>query len=377
MSAEQEGGVTLSLVLNEEQSMLFETAKQFVTNNAPVARLRKLRDPSHTEGFSKGLWSQMAELGWLGLQIPEAHDGLELGFFDLCTVLEATGRELMPEPLVSTLLLGAQAFLIAGKDAQKTKWLPKVADGSAFITLANAEDTATLSVDESNGSFGFNGACLQVPDAHVADLFIIAAPTSAGTTLFAIDAKDNGLSVERQSRVDLQQVGVLSLMNVRVSADAIVGELGKGDELLDSVLDRARIGMAAQALGASERAFELTLDYLKQREQFGSLIGSFQALQHRAARLYMALAQTRSAVLAAARSVDVAPEQTPKLAALAKGIASETALAVAKEAIQMHGGIGVTDEHDIGFYLKRAQATAVAFGNITQQRKRWAELNGY
>ena len=367
----------LDLVLNEEQRMLFDTARKFVASNAPVSRLRTLREASHPDGFSRELWKEVAELGWLGLQIPETYGGLGLGFFDLCAVLEATGRELMPEPWVSTLLFGVQTLMIAGNEEQKSRWLPAIGEGNAFVTLVNAETERDIEFTPKADGFVLHGTCPHVRDAHVAEVLIVAARSKQGVSLFAVDPSGEGVVVERQRRVDLHQSAVVSFADVRVPKDALIGVQDEGNSILSQVIDRVKIGLSAQMLGASERAFEMMLEYLKQREQFGALIGSFQALQHRAARLYIEISLLRSAVLAAARSVDERPEDTTRLAALAKALCSETGLLVAKEAIQMHGGIGVTDEHDIGFYIKRAQAVSATLGNATEQRKYWAELNGY
>jgi alkylation response protein AidB-like acyl-CoA dehydrogenase len=227
------------------------------------------------------------------------------------------------------------------------------------------------------GGYALTGAKAQVLDGHVADAIIVTAMTDEGLGLFLVDPKAAGVRITRQHRVDSRNVAQVALEDVRVGADDVVGRPGEAEPLLSSVLDRAAIGLSAEMLGGAEQAFADTVGYLKERVQFGVPIGSFQALQHRAARLFIELELCRSAVLAAARAVDDAPALVPQLASLAKARAADTFLHVAKEAIQMHGGIGMTDEHDIGFYLKRAQAAAVAFGDAAYHRGRWAALNGY
>lgn len=364
--------------------MLAKTAHEFVRDRAPVGRLRTYRDDQDETGFSRQVWGEMAALGWLGLQIPERYDGLGLGFFDLCVVLEETGRELMPEPFVSTLLLGAQALLLGGSEAQKAALLPGVAAGEKIVSVAYeerashgdlrcVETTASISGDR----FSITGEKIQVADGHLADAVIVSAIGDDGLTLFLVDLDAKGVTTTRQFRIDGQGSAIVRLEGVEVDRGAVVGELGKGEALLQSVIDRAGVGLAAQMLGASEQAFADTLEYLKEREQFGAPIGSFQALQHRAVDLYTEIALLRSAVLGAARAIDEGPDDVPRMAALAQALASETFLHVAQEAIQMHGGIGVTDEHDIGFYIKRAQATYTTFGEPSQHRRRWAELHGY
>ncbi len=367
-----------SLLLNDEQKMLSKTAHALIRERAPAARIRVFRDSNDAIGFSRELWSEMAELGWLGLQIPEEYDGLGLGFFDLCVVLEQAGRELMPEPFISTLLLGAQALLLGGTAEQKAALLPGVVSGQLLLALGYEEAGAPVVAKKSADGFELSGEKLQVLDGHVADRIIVSAATSEeAVTLFLIDPASSGVTITRQQRIDGLGAAMLRLDGVRVGAEAIVGALHGGGALLDSVLQRAAVGASAQMLGASEQAFEDTIEYIKEREQFGVPIGSFQALQHRAVQVFTEIALTRSVVLAAARAIDEAPSDVERLSALANCMASETFLHVAKEAIQMHGGIGVTDEHDIGFYMKRAHAAYVTFGKPSQHRQRWAELHGY
>ncbi len=374
-----------SLLLNDEQKMLSKTAHEFIRERAPAARIRTFRDSGDEFGFSREIWTEMAELGWLGLQIPEEYDGLGLGFFDLCVVLEQSGRELMPEPFVSTLLLGTQTLLLGGTEAQKQAFLPAIATGDTLVTVGYDEagshgdvsKVATVARRSADG-FDLSGEKLQVLDGHLADRIIVSAATSdLGYTLFLVDPAHAGVTITRQSRIDGLNAAIVRLDGVSVQDDDIVGELDGGATLLQRTFDRAAVGLSAQMLGASEQAFADTIEYIKEREQFGVPIGSFQALQHRAVSVYTEIALTRSVVLAAARAIDEAPDDVPRLASLAKATASETFMHAAKEAIQMHGGIGVTDEHDIGFYLKRAQATYMTFGKPSQHRQRWAELHGY
>ena len=368
-----------SLLLNDEQKMLSKTAHEFIRERGPAARIRTFRDSKDEVGFSRELWNEMAELGWLGLQIPEQYDGLGLGFFDLCVVLEQSGRELMPEPFVSTLLLGTQALLLGGTDAQKTEMLPSVASGETLVSLAYEDSGSSKTVaNEAGDGFEITGEKTQVLDGHLADrILVLAATSGSGSTLFVVDPAQQGVTITRQHRIDGLNAAIVRLDGVSVGAGDIVGLLDSGSTLLRNVLDRAGVGLAAQMLGSAEQAFADTLEYIKEREQFGVPIGSFQALQHRAVSVFTEIALTRSVVLAAARAIDDSPEDVERLSALANATASETFLHAAKEAIQMHGGIGVTDEHDIGFYIKRAQATYMTFGRPSQHRQRWAELHGY
>ena len=379
------GHTAPALLLDDEQKMLSKTAREFVRRRAPASRLRTLRDSNDEIGFSWEVWSEMAELGWLGLQIPEQYGGLGLGFFDLCVVLEESGRELMPEPFVSTLLLGTQALLLGGTAAQKQALLPGIVAGTTLVTVAHEEIVAGGSAsqvstvaDRLATGFELSGEKIQVLDGHLAARIIVSAATDDGAfALFLLDPSQSGVTITRQHRLDGHNAAIVRMDRARVDAEGIVGELDDGATVLSAVFDRAAVGLASQMLGGSEQAFADTLEYLQQREQFGVPIGSFQALQHRAVSVFTEIALARSVVLAAARAVDDTPEDLPRLASLAKALASETFLHAAKEAIQMHGGIGVTDEHDIGLYIKRAQATYMTFGKPSQHRQRWAELHGY
>jgi alkylation response protein AidB-like acyl-CoA dehydrogenase len=370
-----------SFLLNDEQKMLSRTARELIRERAPAARLRTFRDSKDAIGFSREVWKQMAELGWLGLQIPEEHGGLGLGFFDLCVLLEESGRELMPEPFVSTLLLGTQTLLLGGTDAQKKVLLPGIAAGETLVSVGYEEAPSgggTMVARESKTGFELHGEKIQVLDGHLADRIIVSAATSnQALTLFVIDPSCSGATVTRQFRLDGLNAAIVRLDGVSVTRDAIVGQVDAGGQLLQAVLDRASTGLAAQMLGAAEQAFSDTVEYIKEREQFGVPIGSFQALQHRAVSVYIDIELTRSVVLAASRAIDSAPHEVPRLASLAKAMASETFVHATKEAIQMHGGIGVTDEHDIGLYFKRAHAAYVMLGMPSQHRQRWAELHGY
>ncbi len=374
----------LPLVLDEAQKELERTAISFVRGNSPMTRVRKLRDTKDETGFSRELWAQMAELGWVGMNIPEAYGGMGLGFFELSIVLEQLGRQLAPEPFLSTVLLASQVLLRGGSEAQKQAHLPSVAAGERVLTVAYAEKGSRFALDRiattltrEGDHVVLTGEKIQVLDGHVADALIVSARSSAGVSLVIVPKDTPGLTVVRQNRIDCRNVAIVRLEGVRLPSSAIVGDEGKGLPVLEQAMDVASIGLAAESLGAAEQAFEMTLEYIRTRKQFNVAIGSFQALQHRASRIFIKLALTRSAVLAAAQSVDRRPDSLAEFATLAKARAEETFLDAVNEAVQMHGGVGVTDEHDIGFYLKRARAVQATFGDATLQRRRWAELQGY
>jgi alkylation response protein AidB-like acyl-CoA dehydrogenase len=373
--------MTMQLVPNEQQTQLQQSAQSLFRERGGVGRVRRLRDQRDPIGFSRELWREMAELGWVGLCLPEAHGGLGLGFAELCVVLEEAGRQLAPEPWLSTVLLGAQALQLGGDGEQQARWLPGVARGDTLLALAYEERGELARIRtravRTSGALRLSGEKLQVFDAQAADALIVFARVDEGHTLLVIDPKARGVSIQSQTRIDGRNAAIVRFDDVQVGSQAMVGEGGGGLALLQRVLDRATVGLCAEMLGGATQAFEDTLEYLKTRKQFGVTLGSFQALSHRAARLFIELSLARSAVAAAASCVDTAPAELAKFASLAKARCSEMFVHVTSEAIQMHGGIGVTDDFQVGFYFKRARAADVLFGDATYHLRRWAALAGY
>jgi acyl-CoA dehydrogenase len=382
----------VDLVLSEEQQLLQQTAREFVTGRSSLKRIRALRDEADADGFSRDLWREMARLGWVGILLPEALGGLGLGYRELMVVLEELGRGLMPEPMLSTVLLGANAILFAGSAKQRDTHLPAVAAGERLLALAAQEARSRYAVrhvethaQPGGGGWTLEGEKIQVLDGHVADLLIVAARTAGGVgdvhgiTLFLVPRDAPGVAVARQVRVDVRNAALVRLSGVRVGREDVLGEVDGGGPVLARVVDRATIGLTAEMLGGMEAAFEMTLDYLKTRRQFGVPIGSFQALKHRAARLYVELELARSAVMHAHRVPDEGRDDAAvaRAASIAKARCSDAFILVGNEGIQMHGGIGMTDEHDIGFFLKRARAAEMTFGDAAYHRNRLASLDGY
>lgn len=380
----------MNLVLTEDQQMLRQTVRQFLQAHSPVGRVRELRDGATNLGYDPILWRQMAELGWVGLMFPEQYGGLGMDFADLCVVLEEVGRALAPEPFISTVLMAGQALMLAGSHDQKSKWLPAIADGSSIVTLAHLEPKARFNLHKvatvaevTAGGFRISGNKHQVLDLDGASALIVPARTSggpddrAGITLFLVPCDADGVTIRRQTRVDGRNAALLELVDVVVPEGAIVGPLDGGNDLLEQVVDRATIGLAAEMLGAGQQAFDDTLAYLKERVQFGAPIGSFQALQHRAGRMFINIETARSAVLAAARTVDSEPTDLPLMASLAKARCNDMLVHITDEGVQMHGGVGMTDEYDIGLFMKRARVACATFGDASFHRDRWATLKGY
>jgi alkylation response protein AidB-like acyl-CoA dehydrogenase len=313
-----------------------------------------------------------------------------MGLAELAVVLEALGRKLAPEPFVPCVLLAGQALLLAGSEAQKSRWLPRLVAGEALLALGfqerrsryDLQRVATRAEREPSG-WRLSGEKIQVEAGASADALIVSARTSgaeaeaAGITLFLVPRDAPGLTVVPQQRVDARGAALIGLAGVTLGAGDVVGRVDEGGALLESVVDRARVGLCAEMLGSMSEAFERTLTYLKQRVQFGVPIGSFQALKHRAAQCFIEIELARSTVMAAARALDAGDAEAAKLVSLAKARCSEAGVLVANEAIQMHGGIGMTDEHEIGFYLKRARVAELTFGDAAFHRDRWARLSGY
>jgi alkylation response protein AidB-like acyl-CoA dehydrogenase len=382
----------MSLVLSEDQQLLKDSAKAFVDQNAPVSVLRGLRDSKDAQGYDQNLWRQMLELGWAGMAIPEAYGGFEFGYGGLGVVLEESGRTLVSSPLIATVLLGASAINELGSDAQKSEFLPQVVSGELLLALAIDEKPhhrpcrIETSAVKSGEGYVLNGCKTFVLDGHIANKLVVVARTAgaiddgAGLSVFLVDAAAEGVSINRSWMVDSRNSAMLSLNNVKVGADALLGAEGDAYTSLTRVLDIGRIGIAAEMLGSMQQAFEITLDYLKQREQFGVLIGSFQGLQHRAAEMYSEIELCKSAVRAALAALDDADKNDADIAefaSIAKAKLSEVATLVSNEAVQMHGGIGMTDEYDIGFYMKRARVAAAFLGDALFHRERYASLNGF
>jgi acyl-CoA dehydrogenase len=380
----------MELIRSEDQELIAKTAADFVKEKSPIARVRALRDANDPVGFSRALWKEMAELGWIGIPFPESVGGAGLGFAELAVVLEELGRSLAPEPFLSTVLLAGQALLLSGDEAKAEAWLPRVCKGDAILALAQQEaksryDLAAVETRAERAGKGFRirGEKIQVLDGHVADAFVVVARTAGGPrdaeglTLFLVPKGATGLSVTRQSRVDGRNAALVKFDGVEVGADAALGAADAGHALLARVVDRATVGLAAEMLGGMQQAFALTLDHLKHRQQFGVPIGSFQALKHRAANVYIEVELAKSAVMAAARAVDADAPDLAKGVSLAKARCSDAYLLAANEGVQMFGGVGMTDEYDIGFYLKRARAAELSFGDAAFHRARWATLSGY
>lgn len=379
----------MALVLNEEQVMLKDAAAGFLAEKSTVAHLRDLRDKNNERGFSDDVWAEMAQMGWAGIAIAEEFGGLGYGYTGLGLVLEQVGRNLSASPLQSTVLIGATLIAQLGSAQHKEQFLPAIAAGEKLVTLAlqegkhHAPEQTAMSARADGDHYVLNGSKVLVLDATVADTFIVVARTTGeagdtdGLSAFLVGQGADGLTVEARQLVDSRDVGALSLDNVRVPVANLLGSAGDAWEGLNRSLDIANIGLAAELLGLSMEAFERTVAYLKERKQFGRVIGSFQGLQHRCAELFAELELARSIVLQSLHAVDEGEQQLSLAASAAKAKLCEVAQRASNEAIQMHGGIGMTDEHEIGFFIKRARVLQHTFGDYNYHLDRFAQLSGF
>ena len=379
----------MALVLTEEQSMLRDSARGLISDKAPVAHLRSLRDTKDATGFSRELWKAFAGMGFTGLLVPENFGGSGLGAVEAGVVMEEIGRTLMPSPFLSTAVLAASALVRGGSDAQKAAYLPKISDGSLLAALAVDEGAKhrplqiKLQAVRSGNGFKLNGAKAFVIDGHTADLLIVAARTAGsagernGLTLFLVDPKAKGLPVERTAMVDSHNAARIEFSNVEVNADSVLGEVDQGGALLEGLLNIGRGAVASEMVGLSEEVFSRTVTYLKERKQFGKLIGEFQALQHRAAELYIDIEITRAAVLKALQTLDGDFDKASAAVAVAKARAGTTATRAVQEGVQMHGGMGMTDQFDIGFFMKRARVCQELFGDSNYHADQLARMKSY
>ncbi len=381
----------MAMILNEEQTMLKDSAKDFCTTNTPIGQLRKLRDEANADGFDRGSWSSMVELGWAAIPWGEEHGGLAFGYKGLGVVTEESGRTLTASPLYASVWVGGTLINLAGSDAQKAELLPRLAAGEMLLALALEEShkhdpygVGTTATGSGDG-YTLDGKKTFVLDGHVADKLLVVARTSGevgsrqGLSLFMVDREAAGVSVTRTLMADSRNAANIVLEGVQVNSDALIGEVDQAADALDQALDIARIGLSAEMLGGLQECFERTVAYLKERKQFGVAIGSFQALKHRAADMFCEIELSKSCVLEALTALDEGrdQEEIAKLASLTKAKVGETYNLVSREGVQMHGGIGMTDEFDIGFFIKRAAVAEQTFGDVNYHRNRYGELEGY
>ena len=372
----------MPLILTEEQTMLQDAADGFLNEQAPIAHLRKLRDERDADGVSRDLWRAFGEMGFAGVIIPEALGGMGLGAVEAGVIAESLGRTLTPSPYLGSSILSAKVLIDGGSQAQQA-WLPRIAAGEAILSLAvdegakHAPSRITTRAERAGNGFKMNGAKAFVLDGHVADALIVVATAEEGTTLFLVDPATAGVEIERTVMVDAHNAARITLTDVAVDADAVIGAVGGGEALLDGALNLGRACAASSLTGAGDQAFKTTMDYLRTRKQFGKLIGEFQALQHRAAHLFSELELARAATIGAQIAIDEGREDAPLAASIAKAKAGRVAELAVQEAVQMHGGVGMTDEFDVGLFMKRVRVLNELLGDAGFHAERVARAQGF
>ncbi|MFK7775527.1 MAG: acyl-CoA dehydrogenase family protein [Saprospiraceae bacterium] len=375
----------MNLVINEEQQMLKTSAKEFLKNRAPIEALRKLRDSKDSKGYDPQLWKEMAEMGWASLNIPEAYGGMDFGFVGFGQVLEEMGRTLVATPMVSTCLVGTSIINFGGNTMQKENFLPRIADGSILLSLASEESNAhrplkvSTQYSKTDNDYSISGKKVFVLDGNVADYFVVTTTdtNNKGITLFIVDAKSEGITIEKKIMMDSRNAAVVTFENVKVTEADLIGEEGKGKKTLEKALDIARIGLSAEMLGSMQEAFDRTIAYLKERKQFGVVIGTFQALQHRAAHMYCEIQLCKSLVIKSLQAIDSDSPMLPYMASMTKSKVGEVLQLITNEGIQLFGGIGMTDDEEIGFFMKRARVAQQTFGDYNYHLDRFATLSGF
>ncbi|MEN2785248.1 acyl-CoA dehydrogenase family protein [Sphingomonas qilianensis] len=375
----------MPLYLNDEQQMLRDTARDFIAEHAPVAHLRKLRDEQNPDGLSRDLWKSFADMGFTGMLMSEADGGLGLGHVEAGVVLEEIGRNLSPSPFLTTAVAAVEALKGTPHAA---RYFPGILSGDSIAALAIDEgpkhrDTIALKAKRSGNGFTLSGRKQFVTHGHIADLIILAARTAGaaherdGITLFAVDPTSPGIQIDSERLADSSIAATVTLVSFDVDADAVIGEIDAGADPLARLLRAGRTGAAAESLGVGAGAMDMTIGYLKERRQFGATIGSFQALQHRAAHLYSEMEVARAAVIKAAQLLDAGSDKADDAVSVAKAMTALATTLSVQEGIQMHGGIGMTDEYDIGFYMKRARVLAEMFGDANYHADKLARAAGY
>lgn len=375
----------MPLFLDDDQTALQDTIRDFVGEHAPVKHMRALRDAKDATGFSRDLWKSFAEMGFTGILIGEAEGGLGLGHVEAGVVLEEIGRNLSPSPFLSTAVAAVAAL---NGTAHAARWFPGILAGDTVAALAIDEsakhrDSVGLKAERAGNGFKLTGKKQFVTHGHVADLLIVAARTAGsandaeGVTLFAIPKDLAKLTATPERLADSSIAARLEFDGVEIDADAVIGDVDGGRSPLDRLLRAGRTGASAELLGVGGGAMDMTVGYLKERKQFGTTIGSFQALQHRAAHLYSEMEVARAAVIKAQQLLDANSDAADTAVSVAKAMTAMATTLSVQEGVQMHGGIGMTDEYDIGFYMKRARVLAEMFGDANFHADRVARAAGY
>lgn len=374
----------MPLILNEEQMLLKNTAKELFSKKGSIETLRRLRDSKDKIGLDKSLWMEMGAAGWTALVIPEDYFGLDFGYVGLGQILEESGRTLTPSPLISTVLLSTTAVIQTGNEEQKKRLLTAIAEGALIVAFANEEGRhhkpalINTSLSKDGDNYILNGKKTFVLDGHIADKIVVVAKDEAGKIALAVVNADlAGIHIERTAMMDNRNAAKITFDQVKVQASDVLNSAEDMSAAYHKILDIGRIGLAAEMLGSMQEAFERANEYIKTREQFGLRIGSFQGLQHRAAEMFCEIEVSKSIVLKALNAIDEDSDKLALLASHAKAKIGETFKVISNEAIQFYGGIGMTDDEEIGFFLKRARVAQRTLGDYNFHLDRYASLRAY
>lgn len=373
-------------ITREDRELLIDAARAWVRQRAPTKLVREVRSNYADLGFDPTHFAEMSEMGWTGIVVPEEFGGHDFGFESLGMLVEELGRTLTPSPLIPSAVAAVSALLLGGTEEQKRVWLPRLASGDCIGSVAindgppRVANHAGVMARRDAESYILSGCHRPVPAGVAADILIVSAHFEGGpgdgSVLFLCSADLTGIDRQPLEELDVRGRAAIDFDNVVLNESNLLGEVGAGSAIARQVRDRTAAVAAAENLGAAVQAFETTMDYLKTRVQFDQRIGSFQALQHRAADLLAEIDLARAAVYAALIAIDRQDNEFPLLASIAKALSGKVFRKVAGEMIQMHGGIGMTDEHDAGLYFKRAQAAEVDWGNVAYHRERAARAMG-
>lgn len=367
-----------TLLRTEEETMLADSARGFLETSAPVSHLRSLRDNGQTQ--DPKLWSEMAAMGWAGILVPEAAGGSDMGHAAAGVLAAEMGKTLVSSPFLSSAVIAATALRqIAGTEGT----LSEIADGSLTYALALDErskfdpDSTRMQARRDGNGFRLNGSKTFVVDGGFSDRLLILAQTDDGMTLFDLPADRDGVNREEQAMIDSRSAARIDFSDVEATGEDVLGQVGQGMSILQPALEAGQAALAAEMSGLAAGTFGMTVDYLKERKQFGVPIGSFQALQHRAAHLWCETEVTASAIAHAGRMLDEDPANATLAVSLAKARATQTATDAVIEGVQMHGGIGMTDAFDMGFYMKRARVASEWLGDYGYHAETIARLRGF
>ncbi len=379
----------MNFQITEDQKMLVETVSNFTKKDSPVERVRKIRESD--VGWDKQVWAKMGELGWLGVPLPESVGGIGGTFLDAGLVIERLGATLVPEPYIPSVIVAGMTLSHYGTEAQQQKYLPSMIEGKTSLALAYVEKNSRYEVsnvetraEKTGTGYRLTGKKEWVLNGQAADHILVSARTSGGprdkegVSLFVVDRGAPGLKIKTVACMDSHKAALIELEGVSVAADALIGAEGKATPILDRAQDYGAAASACEGSGINQATLQMTRDYLCEREQFGVKIGTFQALQHRLVDMFVQVELCKSTAILAMLHADSSDDvERKRSVSIAKKQLSRGGFFVTRQGIQLHGGIGVTDEHNIGLYFKRMQSLCALYGDEDHHVDRFATLPSF